>query len=215
MQHEERAERLVRRIESFSDLVIGFSLALLALTLKVPAHVSDLIANPWWLIAYFWTFMVISNVWFTHQRLFSHFFWPAPLAIVANFALLALVGLVVYFVQVFVRFPDGFNEIWAFLAYFTATGIAFLLMGSLYLHGLYKRWGNLDADLRLIGARYAARGLIGGVAILAGVVLTAVRQPHYMNDAYTLAYVGAVGMIVARVTTSYLKPRIEATPQNA
>jgi len=44
--HEEREARLVHRIESFSDLVIGFSLALLGLTLVIPAHATELLAHP-------------------------------------------------------------------------------------------------------------------------------------------------------------------------
>ena len=88
MKAEERAERLTRRIESFSDLVIGFSLALLALTLTIPPHIIELATNPWWLVAYIWTFAVIAGIWYNHQRLFTHFFWPETLTIVLNFALL-------------------------------------------------------------------------------------------------------------------------------
>ncbi|HEX8805420.1 MAG TPA: TMEM175 family protein, partial [Candidatus Aquilonibacter sp.] len=117
MTREERAERLTRRIESFSDLVIGFSLALLALTLSIPPHIVDLVRNPWWLIAYFWTFGVIARTWYTHQRLFTRLFWPDPLSVFLNFVLLAMVGLLVFFVQVFVHYRDEFERVWAFTAY--------------------------------------------------------------------------------------------------
>ena len=208
MEHEERAGRLVRRIESFSDLVIGFSLALLALTLKVPPTFNDLLVHPWWLIAYAWTFAVICNVWYMHQRLFTYFFLPTAGTIIGNFALLSMIGLVVFFVQVFVHFigvdPD---QILAFTAYFTATGCAFLLAGALYAHGLRKRWDQLDVDLRAAGLVYALRGLVGGTALLIGVAIVALRGPHNMNDAWTMAIIGAFGGVSSRIIATVISKR--------
>src|ERR1700759_2132684 len=102
-RQEERDERLVRRIEAFSDLVMGFSLALLGLTLVIPEHAMTLFIHPFWLVSYFCTFAVIAVLWFNHQRLFSMFFIPEAFCIVLNFLLLSMIGLMVYFVQVFGR----------------------------------------------------------------------------------------------------------------
>jgi uncharacterized membrane protein len=101
--------------------VIGFSLALLALTLGIPPHIVDLLTNPWWLIAYFWTFFLIAGLWFNHQRLFTTYFWPEPVAVVLNFVLLSMTGLLVYFVQVFVHYHDSFDR---------ALGVSSLLGGA-------------------------------------------------------------------------------------
>jgi uncharacterized membrane protein len=208
VNHDERAERLTRRIESFSDLVIGFSLALLALTLSIPPHIIELATNPWWLVAYFWTFAVIAGIWYNHQRLFTHFFWPQTLTVILNFALLATIGLLVFFVQVFVHYHDSFDRVWAFLAYFTVFGVAFMIMGTLYLHGTRRRWDRLTADDRYTGLRQAARGIIGGVFILIGVALSALRPAKSMDDLWPLGLCVIVGLIGVRFGLRALKPRI-------
>jgi len=198
----------MHRIESFSDLVIGFSLALLALTLSIPPHIVELATNPWWLIAYFWTFAVIAGIWYNHQRLFTHFFWPEMLTVVLNFALLAMVGLLVFFVQVFVHYHDRFERVWAFLAYFTVFAIGFIIMGTLYLHGTRRRWDTLSGEDRYTGLRQGARGIIGGVFILLGVVLSALHPAKSMDDLLPLVFCVLVSLIGVRFLLVALKPRI-------
>ncbi|MBV9232779.1 MAG: DUF1211 domain-containing protein, partial [Candidatus Eremiobacteraeota bacterium] len=97
---DESAEHLVRRLESFSDIVIAFSLAELTLNLSIPARVEELWHRPLWLSAYVWTFAVVSSLWYSHHRLFVRAFVPAKLAIFLNFVWLATVGLLVYLMQV-------------------------------------------------------------------------------------------------------------------
>jgi len=207
MRREERAERLVRRIKSFSDLVIGFSLALLALTLSIPAHFIDLWLHPWWLIAYFWTFAIIGNIWFLHQRLFTHYFWPERVSILLNFVLLALVGLIVFFVQVFVRYKVEVDQVWAFLTYFFVMGVALMVMGLLYLHGTRKRWDSLDADERFIGVRHSLRGIVGA-GMMIGAVASALRSPQTMNDILPLMACIAVAAFGTRLSLRAVKSRI-------
>jgi uncharacterized membrane protein len=207
---EERAERLTHRIEAFSDLVIGFSLALLALTLAIPPHIVELATNPWWLIAYFWTFFVICSVWYSHQRLFTHFFSPHPLTVILNFGLLSMVGLLVFFVQVFVHYHDSFDRVWAFLAYFTVFGTLFLIMGTLYLHGTLTRWNRLSAEDRYTGLLQSARGIIGGPAVLIGVAISALRPARSLQDLFPVAYCVIVGLLIVRIGARIYKPRIIA-----
>lgn len=208
MTHDERSEKLVRRIEGFSDLVIGFSLALLGLTLKIPPNITDLVNDPWWLIAYAWTFAVIAALWFQHQRLFSHFFSPHPLTIVLNFLALATIGLIVYFVQVFVHYHTSFEKVWAAFAYFAALGTTLLSFGILYLHGTRIRWNALDPDLRYLGIRHALRGIISGMCMFAGVGISVMRQPKSLDDLLPLVVLAATGLLVARIATRLVKPGI-------
>jgi uncharacterized membrane protein len=207
---ERHQERLVRRLESFSDLVIGFSLALLGLTLAIPNHVIDLYRNPWWLIAYLWTFAVIASIWYTHQRLFSYYFTVRPYTIFLNFVLLASLGLIVYFVQVFVHVQGEPDKVWAFLVYFFMQSIAFIVMGGLYGHGVRARWHGLDAELRYQGVRNAVRMLMTGSAVLIGVVVTALRHPQSMDDAVIVGIISLVGALGSRVVMRALAPRIAA-----
>lgn len=211
MTQEERAERLTRRIESFSDLVIGFSLALLALTLTIPPHIIELATNPWWLVAYIWTFGVIAGIWYNHQRLFTHYFWPETLTIVLNFALLAMIGLLVYFVQVFVHYHDSFDRAWAFLAYFMVFGLGFLILGTLYLHGTRRRWDALTGEDRYTGLRQGARGIIGGTFIVIGVAVSALRPAKSMDDLLPLGIFVLVGLLGSRFVLQALKRRITST----
>lgn len=208
MTREQRDERLTRRIESFSDLVIGFSLALLALTLAIPPHIVELLINPWWLIAYFWTFAVVAGIWYSHQRLFTHFFWPETFSIVLNFVLLSMVGLLVFFVQVFVRYHSTYDRVWAFIAYFAVLGLAFLALGTLYLHGARRRWAALDSEDRYVGFRQALRFIVGGAFMLVGALVTALRSVKSLDDLWPLAIFVFAGLFAARLAARVLRSRI-------
>lgn len=201
-------ERLIHRLESFSDLVIGFSLALLGLTLAIPSHMIDLVRNPWWLVAYFWTFTVIASIWYTHQRLFSYYFTVRPYTIFLNFVLLASLGLIVYFVQVFVHVVGEPDKVWAFLVYFSVQSLAFIVMGGLYAHGVRSRWESLDGELRYQGVRQAVRMLVVGVSVLLGVAITALRHPQSLDDAFIVGFVSLAGALGARVLVQMIRPRI-------
>jgi uncharacterized membrane protein len=207
---EERAERLTRRIESFSDLVIGFSLALLALTLSIPPHIVDLLRNPWWLIAYFWTFAVIARIWYTHQRLFTRFFWPDSFSVFLNFVLLSMVGLLVYFVQVFVHYRDDFERVWAFIAYFGVLGVLLTIVGVLHWRGVRRRWDALDAEDRYFGVVQAARNGVAGVCIFVAAVIIPTLHPHNFNDIWLVPLAVVLGLAGTRIALRALKPRIIA-----
>ena len=208
MRGEERAERLVSRIESFSDLVIGFSLALLALTLSIPSHIVDLITNPWWLVAYFWTFAVICALWFNHQRLFTHYFVPEIASILLNFLFLAMVGLIVYFVQVFVHYHDEYEKMWSFLAYFFVFGVAFISIGTLYLHGTKRRSDQLEAKDRFDGIYHGCRALAVGIAVIVGGVVTVLLKPVDMSSVWPVAVFAAIGNVGVRVVLRSVKERL-------
>jgi uncharacterized membrane protein len=208
VKREVRAERLTRRIESFSDLVIGFSLALLALTLSIPPHIIDLLRNPWWLIAYFWTFAVIARIWYTHQRLFTRLFWPDPLSVVLNFVLLAMVGLLVYFVQVFVHYRDDFERVWAFIAYFAVLGVLLTIVGVLHWRGAHHRWKSLDAEDRYFAVQQALRNGVAGVCVFIGAVVNALLRPHDFNDIWLVPIAVVIGLTGTRIAVRALKPRI-------
>ncbi len=210
MRLEERDERLVHRLESFSDLVIGFSLALLGLTLAIPNHLIELYRNPWWLIAYLWTFAVIASIWYTHQRLFSYYFTVRPYTIFLNFVLLASLGLIVYFVQMFVHVQGEPDKVWAFLVYFFMQSLAFIVMGVLYAHGVRARWDALDGELRYQGVRNAVRMLMTGGAVLIGVIVSALRHPQSLNDAVIVGIISLVGALGSRVVMRLFAPRIAA-----
>lgn len=100
----ESGAHFTRRIESFADLVFGFSLSLLAGRLVVPAHESDIFGHPAGLIGFLTTFAVIVDLWFLNHRTFRNFYTPLPLDTILVFAQLAAVALMPYALEVTNRF---------------------------------------------------------------------------------------------------------------
>jgi uncharacterized membrane protein len=132
--HGDRDEQFVHRLESFSDIVIGFSLAELSLSLVVPGRVIDLVQNPIWLIAYGWTFAMICVTWGSLTRIFRNYFTGSKLQIFLNYLLLASVGLFVYFVQVFIhalQVHDAQGFVLSYQLYFVAYGVSVAVQAAM------------------------------------------------------------------------------------
>ena len=63
-------------LEAFSDIIIGFSLAELTLSLVIPVHALDFFARPLGLIAFLVTFVLVVRFWWLHFVIFEHYFEP-------------------------------------------------------------------------------------------------------------------------------------------
>jgi uncharacterized membrane protein len=100
----ERAAHFTRRLESFSDLVFGFSLSLLAGRLIVPVHASQIFGEPAGLIGFFTSFAAIVGFWFINHRMFRDYFAPERLDIALTFVELSGVALLPYALETVVRF---------------------------------------------------------------------------------------------------------------
>ena len=200
--------RLVHRIESFSDVVIGFSLALLALTLAIPEHTHDLFQNPAWLLIYLWTFAVVAAIWFNHQRLFSVYFAPTRIAIFLNFLLLSLVGLVVFFVQVFGKVHGAADKGVAFYVYWIVLGTEFGILGALFALGTRSRWAVLDVKQRQDGVHHAIRGALLCAGTYFGILLAGTLGEFRFGDSYliTVPILAAVGL--SRLTLNRIRKTI-------
>lgn len=197
MNEHDRHARLIHRIESFSDLVMGFSLALLGLTLVVPAHARELFAQPWWLFEYFWTFFFIASVWYSHQRLFEKIFYPNLASIVVNFAMLAMLVLVVYFVQVFGRMNDDVDKAYAFLGYFAAFSVSLTCIGVLHVIGARSNWDRLSVADRRYAVGRAVRTTTFGLALLTTVLYAYVFAKSFTLNTTSILGVVAVTAVVA------------------
>lgn len=124
-------ERYVHRIEAFSDIVIGFSLAQLGATLVIPPHAQNLVDNPGWLTGFLWTFGLVCLMWWNHHRLFRTF-KPTPISLVLNFVLLATIVLLVYFAQIFARVNALHDALVAGRLYFGALSLAAIVSALLF-----------------------------------------------------------------------------------
>lgn len=128
--NDESAKHFIRRLEAFSDIVIGFSLAQLGASLVVPEHAKELIDHPGWLFGFVFAFAVVCSMWFFHHRLFSSSFVPTVWPVILNFIWLGDVVLLVYATQLWVRMPD---DIITVRMYYGAYTLAYGILGLQYL----------------------------------------------------------------------------------
>lgn len=187
MEANERRERDVRRTESFSDVVIGFSLAQIGVALVVPTHAAELVAHAYWFYAFLWTFALVCLMWWNHHRLFRTVFVPTVPAIVLNFVLLATIVLLTYFANLLNR-PGTWDDIVvATRLYYGALSANFLVWAALVAICL-RDPENDDEEPTVRNAR---RGMVvNGIA--GALQLGAVFGSFLLHEANVIVLVGAM-----------------------
>jgi len=196
-----RDERLIHRLEAFSDIVIGFSMALLALDL--PSNNSDMAGVVPWLVAFLVSFGFVALLWWLHNRLFAYYFTATPLTIGLNFAALAGVALFIFSTTALahkildltahVRTMVPFFALWMGLY-----GAVLVLLGALYALGLRARWTELTYPIKRWGVARALNSGAGGVALLA----IALIVPHLPPENFTMVVpLAIVSVLVERLLT--------------
>jgi len=101
LQFELRGQQM-NRIEAVSDVVFGFALTLLVVSLQAPRTYSDLINVMRGFPAFALTFAVLMEVWARHYYFFRHYGLDDAATIVLNTLLLFLVLFYVYPLKFFV-----------------------------------------------------------------------------------------------------------------
>ncbi|HEV3153815.1 MAG TPA: TMEM175 family protein [Candidatus Baltobacteraceae bacterium] len=143
---EESEERLVHRLEAFSDIVIAFSLAQMTLSLTLTADPLQLFTTGYvTLVGFGLTFLVVCGMWWAHHRLFTHFFYPTTVNIILNFLSLAGVLLLVYALQLWLH-----ATVHKWVAYTMYTGAVAWVLGLnaiLTYRGIALRGEHLPAEL--------------------------------------------------------------------
>lgn len=155
---DESEKEVIHRLEAFSDIVIGFSLAQLGLSLTIPEHGRDLflhVRGATGLIALCITFVLVCGVWWMHHRLFRHLFVPTPANIIANFAALGGVIFLAYSMQVLVHVH--FTDPVAFALYTGSYGWIMVLFALMAWNGIRLRRDRLGAEVRTASFHYAVR----------------------------------------------------------
>ena len=191
-----RDERLIHRLEAFSDIVIGFSMALLALDL--PSNAADVAGLVPWLVAFLVSFGFVALLWWLHNRLFAYYFTATPLTIGLNFAALGGVALFIFSTTALahnlldptahVRTMIPFLALWMGLY-----GTVLLLLAALYGLGLRARWTELTDAIKRWGVARALNSGAGGGALLAiGLLL-----PHLAPGNFVLIMPLAIISVLA------------------
>lgn len=163
----ERRRRVTHRLEAFSDIVIGFSLAELTLSLVIPQHALDFFARPLGLIAFLVTFLLVGRFWWLHFVIFEHYFEPTRLTITCNFVALASLILQIFSLQLYVRFVPLSEGIVASRIYFGFFALSYGMLCVMLAIGLHQRWPALSSGRRQAGIQGGIRiaGTIAGCAL--------------------------------------------------
>jgi uncharacterized membrane protein len=163
----ERRKRVSHRLEAFSDIVIGFSLAQLTLSLVIPQHALDFFARPLGLIAFLVTFLLVVRFWWLHFVIFEHFFEPSRLTITCNFVALASLILQIFSLQLYVRFVPLSEGIVASRIYFGFFALSYGMLCVMLAIGLHQRWPTLSSGRRRAGVQAGIRiaGTVAGCAL--------------------------------------------------
>ena len=185
-----RRERVTHRLEAFSDIIIGFSLAQLTLSLVIPAHALDFFAHPLGIIAFLVTFVLIVRFWWLHFVIIEHYFEPSRLTITCNFVSLASLILQIFSLQLYVHFVPLAEGIVASRIYFAFFALSYGMLCVMLAVGLRQRWTALSIRRRQAGVRAGVR-IIGTVA---GCALGDVLSTHLVT---AICVLKANGEIVA------------------
>jgi len=156
-------ENVIRRLESFSDIVIGFSLAQLGLSLVIPPHAIDFVQRPVGLVAFFITFFVVVRFWWTHFRIFRSYFEPNRVMMTLNFVALAALTVQIFSLQLYLHFVPLGQGMVAARIYFGFFAVSYGVLALMFLAGLFFRRGLLSAREVAAGVRDSF-GIIGTVA---------------------------------------------------
>jgi len=153
---------LVGRLESFGDIVVGFSMSLLALQLEIPKTPHDVFAHPLNYFVFFAAFAMLSIFWLRFHRIMAIGFAPRPLDMVLLFAFLAFVALVPYALVTYTRLlgPAGsFSRESVSLYLGDFLGVA-TFSWILSIRGMRREWSVLDESERPGAWRPALAGFV-------------------------------------------------------
>jgi uncharacterized membrane protein len=164
----------VHRLESFSDIVIGFSLAQTALNVIIPAHAIDFVQRPVGILAFIITFSVIASFWWAHSTIFRNYFVPTPTMVFLNFLALGTIVLQVFALQLWLHFgPSQSDGAVAARIYFGIFAVTFGMMALMSGLGTFYQWERLSSVLRRAGVARTIRISCTVVGVVIGTIYSA------------------------------------------
>jgi uncharacterized membrane protein len=162
-------ERLVHRLEAFSDIVIALSLSEIAFNLQAPASGGNIFRmHPIYLVGFLGGFAFVASIWWLHSRIFSRYFIPDTIGIIGNFVLLAATVLFAWAQQLYYR--SGLNDTTVIL-YAATGGAVYILLGLLFVRGALDRRLQLSPADRRAGFDRGARTLVAGGVLLLSIAI--------------------------------------------
>ncbi len=192
---EESEEHVVHRLEAFSDIVIGFSLAQMTLNLVLPADVLDLFTkHVSSLLAFGLTFAIVSGMWWSHHRLFTHYFVPTTPNIVLNFLSLGGVMFLVYTLQVWLHSERHLSV--AYVMYCGSIAWIIGIIAFLTYRGVVLRGHKMTPQLAMLGRNRARRLAVIALAFVAFAVYDGLTHSNSPIQSWiVIALLLAVGLL--------------------
>jgi uncharacterized membrane protein len=188
---------LVGRLESFGDIVVGFSMSQLALQLEIPRTADDVFGHPLRYFVFFAAFGIVSVFWFRFHRIMANGFAPRRPDVVLLFAFLASVALVPFALVTYMRLLGGAGvSREGFLLYLGVFFAVAALSWILTLRGMRRSWALLDEKER----RGSWRAAVAGLAIVPTMALTLVLVARYGPQASSAIMLIAPGVAILRRT---------------
>ena len=140
----------VSRLEAFSDVIFGFAVSLLVVSLEAPKSYEELMEMMHGMLAFAFCFFIFIDVWFEHHRFFQRYALQDNVVVPLNTILLFVVLFYVYPLKyVFTLVANGITGHHARLGagqattLFTIYGLGFMaiftLIGLMYLRAYRKR----------------------------------------------------------------------------
>src|ERR1700683_4815930 len=195
----------ITRLEAFCDVVFGFAITLLVVSLEVPHTYADLMADMRGFLPFAVCFAQLAMIWRTHYRFSRRYGLEDPYTVFLNVVLLFLVLFYVYplkfvFTLLFSEITGGdapANMGWheaSMLMRIYAAGFAavFLLFVLMYAHAYrLRRELGLNA-VEVLETRFSMQE--NGVLVLIGVAsfLVALKSPGWAGWTYL-----AIGPLLA------------------
>lgn len=187
-------EHLVHRLEAFSDIVMGFVLAEMAITLAIPRTVPTLNAVFANLLAFAVTFGLVAIVWTMHTRLFATYFVPNPLMIVLNFVMLAGLVIMGYIFSLAMHFNGQAGFTTLFGSWFCCFAAVYMLLAAMYGIGTYLRRAKLTPHEFSSGVERVVGATFGSAALVyVGITFPHLHHVNEVKGVYP--YVAALALI--------------------
>jgi uncharacterized membrane protein len=139
-------EQTIHRIEAFSDIVIGFCLAEIGLSLSIPstgATLANLSGN---VLVFAASFSMVVTLWWNHHRLFKTYLVLNRVTLVMNFALLGGLVLMLYFLQIGARdiTVQGGGPHFFLRLMLLSFAAVYALLAGMFAIGVRARWSALS-----------------------------------------------------------------------
>ncbi len=157
----EGERHLVGRLESFGDIVVGFSMSQLALQLEIPKTAHDVFGHGIKYVVFFGAFGLLGVFWLRFHRVMAIGFAPRTLDIWLLFGFLSFVALVPYSLITYTRLvgPAGYarESVALYLADFLGVSVFSFMLS---IRGLRRAWSILDEADRPAAWRPVLAGFV-------------------------------------------------------